>query len=273
MKLRTLFLWVLLCSLLFSSSCKKWRNNREPLTSEDHTLAEASFNEVFRHLLIIASPGGGLLTGSCFSYTGSGSSFPDTVTVNFGSDSCTGLFEFSIYGKATVVFSDSINRVNAVMTATPLNLYIENYKVEGSITISNAGLNASGYQEYNLKVTDGMITAEKEKIGEDYTIAWECNYYFELLDDNGSSLQLDDLHRITGTASGLNEEDRSFAAEIIEPLQKYVDCRWPGSGKTKISPSDLDERDLNYGDCNLSNCCDNVASEDVKWPDKAVRMK
>jgi hypothetical protein len=272
MKLRTFSLLLILSLLIIGNGCKKWKNNREPLSSEDHTLAEASFNNVISYLILAASPFGELLADTCFIINTGGNSFPKTITVDFA-EGCQSLLGAEILGRISVELTDSLHHENAVMTATPQNLYINSYKVDGVVTLTNTGINSSGNQTYQMKVASGIITAESGKIGEDFSITWECDYQHELIYKVNESILLDDLYRITGTATGVNEEGRSYSAEIIEPLQKYVDCRWPGSGKTTISPDDLDARDLNYGACEPSNCCDNVAEEDVKWSDKTVRMR
>ena len=271
MKFKTI-LFISIALLLTVSACKKWKNNRETITSEDHALAEASFNNVLNHLILVASPFGELLVDSCFSITSSGDSFPKTVAVDF-IDGCSELLGVSIQGTISVTLTDSLNHKNAVMTATPENLYIKGYKVEGIVTVENTGVNSSGNKTYRMTVSNGIITAEQEKTGEDFSITWQCDYQYELTDINNEIVQLDDRYQITGTASGVNQEERNYAAEIIEPLSKYVDCHWPGSGKIKISPDGLKERDLNYGECEPSNCCDNVATEEAKWTDKTVRMK
>lgn len=258
--------------VIMGSGCEKWRNNREPLTSEDHTLAEACFNNIFSHVIIAASAGGDLLTGTCFSFA-AGSGFPQTFTVDFGSKGCTDLLGFAIYGKIHVTLSDSIQSSNAVLTAIPEGLYSNRHMIEGTVTITNTGAGSSGNQKFHMTVSDGVITAQEAEAGEDYTVTWECDYHLELLERNNEAILLDDLYRITGAASGINREGRNFTAEITEPLNKFVNCRWPGTGKAKIAPDELKERHLNYGDCIEANCCDNVAKEEVRWVDKTVRMK
>lgn len=272
MKLRIFSLLLIASLLIAGSGCRKWKNNREPLSSEDHTLAEASFNNILSHLILASSPFGELLADTCFTITSSGSSFPKTITVDFA-ENCISLLGADIHGRISIELPDSMNHENTVMTASPQNLYINGYKTDGAVTVTNTGINASGNQTYRMAVTSGIITAEQEKIGEEFSITWVCDYQYELIEENNEVISFDDLYRITGNASGVNQEDRSYTAEITEPLNKYVNCRWPGSGITKISPDGLDTRDLNYGACDPSNCCDNEAAEEVKWPDKTVRMK
>jgi len=260
---------------LFSATgCKKWRDNREPLTSEAHTLAEASFNDIIRYSLLATSPVGQLLTDSCFSISTSGSAFPQTVTVDFGNSGCVSLFGETMQGKIIITLTDSMHHVNAVASITTENLYVSKYLTEGTLAITCRGTNTSGNSEYSAEVLNGVVTSQAAKTGEDYTVSWACNYLFELIEVNNELLMVDDLYRISGSAAGVNREGRAFTAEITTPLKKYFNCRWPGSGITNIAPDDLDARDLDYGDCELNtNCCDNVAKEIVKWPDQTVRMK
>ncbi|MDZ4846657.1 MAG: hypothetical protein SH857_14040 [Chitinophagales bacterium] len=261
--------------LLFSAmGCKKWRDNRETLTSEDHTLAEACFNDIFRNVLTATSPVGELLTDSCFTITKSGSTFPQTITIDFGSAGCEGLFGEDMQGRIVIVLSDSLNHTGAIAAVSLENFFSNLYNVQGSLNIENTGLNTEGLPEYHLEVEEGIITAEENKAGEDFSISWVGEYHHSMMMRDNPLFLLDDLYHITGSASGINQEGRAFTATITEDLQKYFNCRWPGSGVANIAPDDLDERELSYGECDVnSTCCDNIASELVKWPDQTVRMK
>jgi len=273
MKLKTYYITIVVFALI-SSGCQKWRDNRETVTSENHTLAEASFIYILHHVLIGASPEGALLTDSCFSLSWSGGSFPRTLTIDFGDTECSGLFDIPTRGKIMAQLSDSMHHQGAVATVTTDELYINGYEADGEETITNLGLNSSGNQLYQMEVTGGIIVAKPDETSENYTLHWQCDYQFELIDKVNAAFASDDLYRITGSASGVNEENRSYTAEIIEPLHKYTDCRWVGSGKTKVSPDGLRERDLNYGECEAGSfCCDYEAVEEVRWADKKVRMK
>lgn len=261
--------------LLFSAmGCKKWRNNRETLTSENHTLAEACFNDVFRNVLTATSPVGELLADSCFGITKSGSGFPQTITIDFGNTGCIGLFGEIMQGRIVIVLSDSLQHTGAVAAVSLENFYSNYYQVQGDLNIENMGLNNLGLPEYHLTVEEGIVTAVESKTGEDFTITWTCAYHQSLVEPNNAQLPVDDMYLISGNASGMNEEGRAFNATIKTELKKYINCRWPGSGETTIAPEDLKERDLSYGVCEPnSTCCDNIAHEQVKWPDQTVRMK
>lgn len=266
---------LLVILLLFSAmGCKKWRDNRETLTSENHTLAEACFNDVFRNVLTATSPVGELLVDSCFTITKSGSIFPQTVTIDFGNTGCTGLFGEEMQGRIVIVLSDSMHHTGAIAAVSLENFYSNLYNVQGSLNIENIGMNTLGLPEYHMTVEEGIITAVENKAGADFMISWVCSYHHSMAERNNALLPLDDLYHISGNASGVNEENRAFTATIQGELQKYFNCRWPGSGETVIAPDDLKERDLSYGECEPnSTCCDNIAHEQVKWPDQTVRMR
>lgn len=266
---------LLVLILLFSAmGCKKWRDNRETLTSEDHTLAEACFNDIFRNVLTAASPLGELLTDSCFTITKSGSTFPQTITIDFGNAGCEGLFGAEMQGRIVIVLSDSLNHTGAIAAVSLENFYSNLYNVQGSLNIENMGLNDEGLPEYHVEVEEGIITAEENKAGEDFSITWVCEYHHSMMMVGNPLFLFDDLYHISGNASGVNQEGRAYTATINGELQKYFNCRWPGSGEATIAPDDLDERALSFGECDAnSTCCDNIAFELVKWPDQTVRMK
>lgn len=266
---------LLVVIMLFSAAgCKKWRDNRETLTSENHTLAEACFNDVFRNVLIATTPVGELLVDSCFTLTKSGSSFPQTVTIDFGNSGCTGLFGEEMQGRIVIVLNDSLHHTGAVAAVSLEDFYSNLYAVQGVITIENMGTNSAGLPEFHFTVEEGIITSEENKTGEDFTITWVCEYHQSLVERSHAQLAFDDLFHISGNASGVNQEGRAFTAAIKDELQKYLNCRWPGSGEATIAPQDLKERDLSYGECEPgATCCDNIAQEQVKWPDQTVRMK
>lgn len=267
--------FLLVIVLLSAMGCKKWRENRDTLTSEDHTLAEASCNDILRNVLVLTSPVGQLLIGqdTCLSVQTGGSTFPQSITLNFGSGDCTGLFQDQTEGQIQIVLSDSFHHSGATAFITLQNYYSKGYGVTGTIRVENTGPNTNGNEQFEVVIEDIIITAEEDRVGEDFEIRWSSTYVHELIERNNATFMLDDLYQITGQASGINQEGRSFTATITEPLTKYLNCRWPGKGTTNVEPSDMRERDLEYGECRQDPCCDNIAVEIVRFTDQTVRMK
>ncbi|GIV33426.1 MAG: hypothetical protein KatS3mg031_0961 [Chitinophagales bacterium] len=261
------YIVVLVCILAaFCNSCEKYFDNREVLTSQNHALAECTFLFAAHSALTAVSPEGALLHNNCFMPVSNG----NMVSIDFGYPGCEGLMQMPASGKIDVELRAD------TMILTFKNFLLKGYAPDGTVWLINEGLNNQGNPVYHMLVKDGTLTATREQSGEEYQLKWSCDYYLERVDTGASSLSTDDMYKITGHASGVNQEGRSFEATIEQALQKFVNCRWVGSGISRIRPEGLRTRQLNYGSAcsTTANCCDNYArEEDMPWADPTVLMK
>ncbi len=174
--------------------------------------------------------------------------FPKTVTLDFGTG-CLGRDGKLRKGKIITVYTGRMSVPGSKATTTFDNYYVDSFKIEG--THINENVSASNQQAYNVKVVNGRITNTsngKWKL-------WNSNKTITQIEGNGTPIfPLDDVFRITGTASGSNSVGATWTSAITEPLIKKFTCRWIVKGVVVITRN-AHVATLDYGNGN----CDNQA--------------
>lgn len=273
----------LITGLLITSSCKKNKLDELTTTSEDNALAEGLFDDVFKNFSEAAEEegldGGGKM-GVELDYTFSSScatislippawdttvsppvwnsTFPKTLTIDFGTVNCTGTDGKSRRGKIISVFTGKYNQVGTVITTTLDNYHVNDYSVDGSKTVTHNGdgsftINVNG----NVNSPDGsqgvswVSTRTRYWIEGSTTGFWTVNPSgVGIMGLNGI---LDDVYEITGSASGTNREGLPFTVEITTALRVEF-CGWIPEitvGALSIQPEGLKERIVDFG---LGSC-------------------
>lgn len=256
---------------LTMSSCRRNQLNRETSMAEDNSLAQALWEDVSNQV-----EGSSTLNESDSLPTWNkcaviridtlGSPFPLLFTVDFGEENC--LCFDGKYRRGSIIYetTGSYRAHNAVITMNTDDYYVNDYKIEGTRTTTNTGLNSDGFHEYEIKVENGAITTPE---GE--TITWDSKRrrvwtegsetgYLTPDTINGGYLGwsgiTDDVYEITGTASGTSREGRNFTIEINSPLVVKLNCKWVTQGILTLTPEQLRDRVIDYGYGN----CDNKAT-------------
>jgi len=277
----TLALLVFSAVITFSS-CKKSKLNKETTTAEDNALAEDSFDDIFKNINEAAEEenlDGTAKMGGSQDYTFASacatptlvppawdttttpatwnSTFPKTLTIDFGSTNCTGNDGKARRGKIIAVFTGRHNVAGTVITTTFNNYHVNDHKIEGTKTVTNNGNNS-----FTI-VVDGKIIAPN---GEE--VSWEStrtrtwiegqNTNFWTLNADSTTFMffngiLDDVYSVTGSASGVNRKGRSFTADITTALRIEF-CGWVPEiteGVVEVQPEDLKKRTVDFGnqDC------------------------
>ncbi len=207
-----------------------------------------------------ASTGNGeLKTTGCGSISRSGS----TLTIDFGAANCLCVDGKNRRGKIIVNTSGGgYYDSGAVRTITFDNYYVNDYKVDGTRTVSNRGTNSSGQLYYTVEV-NGAITAPG---GSSVTVDWDrVRTWIE-----GASTPLnwtDDRYAITGSGT-LYASYGSTTVNIsnTNPLIISPTCRWIMAGSATYTLPGGATRTINYGD---SPTCDNTAT--ITYPSGFVR--
>jgi hypothetical protein len=88
--------------------------------------------------------------------TGSGSSFPVTITVDFGSG-CTSQDQITRSGLITYVFTGRLTTPGTVITATFTNYKVNGFQIGGTYTITNTSPSASSLSSLTTSVTNGTV--------------------------------------------------------------------------------------------------------------------
>jgi len=258
-------------SFLFFNSCGKAKLNRTTTTSADNSLAENAFNDVYKVVNETAEDEDGSKETNAYSFGNCAtvtvdpawpdSTFPKTITVDFGTVNCMGTDGKQRRGSIKYTISDRYRNEGCIMTVTPNNYYVNEYKVEGSKKVTNNGRNNDDNLSYTIEVTDGQVTTPEGEI-----ITWESTRTREWIEGEETTIWTsglagitDDVYSITGSASGVNRDGRNFTVTIIEPLIVKIDCRWVTKGILEIAPEDIKVRTVDYGDGN----CDNEATVEI----------
>ncbi|HIN39673.1 MAG TPA: hypothetical protein EYM84_05320 [Flavobacteriales bacterium] len=271
-------LLVIYC-LLVSTSCKKRKLNRQTTTAEDNALAENLFDDVLKNINEVAEEenldGTGKMGSTDYTFSSScatitlnppawdtngtwNTTFPKTLTIDFGTVNCTGNDGKNRKGKIVSVFSGKYNVTGTIITTTLQNYHIDDYSVEGTKTITNTGSNSFSI------VVDGAVASpdgsQEVTWSSTRTRTWieGQNTGFWTLNPDSSCCMffngiLDDVYSISGTAEGTNREGRSFTVNITTPLRVQF-CGWLPEiteGVLEIQPEDLKKRTVDFGnkDC------------------------
>jgi len=165
-----------------------------------------------------------------------------TVTVDYGTSNCDCNDGKTRRGKIVTTFTGPYHAQGTIITHTPVDYYVNDIKIEGTKTVENMGLNASGQPYFNVQI-DGVATLTT---GETVTYTstrvrtW-TNGFTTLLN------RFDDEYDITGTASGVFSSGGGYTALTTAPVHIKVGCGFPVSGTIEITPQSHPVRVVDYG--------------------------
>lgn len=256
-----------LVALIAVTSCGK-RKDRKNSAAEDNNLAEVGFNDIMKvtedaikeeQLEGRAGNGFNELYSGCgtITVTPIGPSFPKAILIDFGTANCTGYDMRARRGQVEVTMTDYYRNAGSVITISPINYFVNDYKVEGTKTVTNNGRNGNGHLEFGIQVTNGKVTnpdGEHVTWNSTRTRTWVEGESTTFL-TNGLSGILDDVYEITGNASGTDRNGRNYTATITSALRVQLNCRWITKGTLELQPADLMLRKLDFGNGN----CDSEA--------------
>lgn len=192
-------------------------------------------------------------------------SWPKTITVDYGPENITGLDNHQRRGKL-VISADNFPSVNgAEWEITFDNFYHDNYKVEGMQTITYNGPNDSEHPVYTCTVGDGAITAPNGKkfYFEQHTQREWINGYDTHAVISGETADFcDDEYQITGTHGGKSSDGYTYSMSTSTPLIVGTCCRWIKEGVLFIGLDDNElSCEIDYRPANdTGDACNNMAS-------------
>lgn len=264
-----LFVGLILLGIASLESCKKRKANRSTITSQDNAAAEAGFNDVFKitedalkdnnlekSSIVLKSIG-----ANCATVTVNpplpDTTFPKTVTVDFGTTNCTDNYGVNRRGVITVVVTGKYRTVGTELSVSMQDYYVNDIKVEGTLVVKNLGPNAANNTEFSVDIsnakltyTDGdIVTYQSARIRE-WVIGEDTDGLFGVLDDE---------YDITGTASGIDRNGLAYTMTVTSPLRVAVLCRWIKQGTVEIQPDGLYLRTVDFG----SGDCDATATVEI----------
>jgi hypothetical protein len=166
-----------------------------------------------------------------------------SVTVDYGSSNCSCNDGKTRRGKIITTFTGQYIAPGTIITHTPVDYYVNDIKYEGTKTVQNMGLNASGQPFFNVQI-DGSATLESGEVV-DYTSTrvrtWTTGF-------NTLLNRFDDEYDITGTSEASFSSGEGYTGNTTSPIHIKVGCGFPVSGTLDITPTGKPVRQINYGD-------------------------
>lgn len=268
------------------TSCRKDKKtiDSDTFSSQDNSTAENLFADVKKVVEEVANDEGEsnkkgdkankYSFGSCATVsitpTWADTTWPKTLTIDFGTTNCTGYYGVNRRGIITVNLTGRYRDPGTVLTVSLNNYYVNDYKVEGTKTLTNNGRNSNNNLSYSVNVTGGKIIDPNGK-----SIQWASSYTSEWVEGESTNLftdgisgLCDDVYLITGGGNGINRNGLAFSANIISPLRKEICCRWIVSGSYEIIPSGLSKRVADFG----NGTCDNSATVTINGNTYNIKM-
>jgi hypothetical protein len=187
----------------------------------------------------------------CATVTASGSTFPVTVTVDFGSG-CTSADSITRSGSITYVFSGRLRTPGSTISVTFNNYTVNGYQISGSYAIENTS--SGGNISLSSTITSGTIVFPTDS---SYSFSGTKTTTVALTGIDTTNL-LNNQFSITGNYLLSNSSGASLTANVTTPLIRELSCRNIVSGVVSFiytSGSITVDGTLDYG----SGTCDNSA--------------
>lgn len=234
-------------------------NNQDTQSASDLSFAESTSSDVMN---ISAQSEDNGVTGSyndstfgfmlspCASITIANISSPFQLVVDFGNDNCLCYDGKYRRGKILVSYTGMYRDSGSSHTITFDNYYVNDYKVDGNISVVNTGHNTSGNIVFSVKI-NSVIT---DTTGKTLTYTSErTREWVEGENTDGIFQWKDDVYSITGSANGTSFDGTQFTATITNPLIVALNCRWIESGTIEFTPSGQLKRTIDFGNGDCDN--------------------
>ncbi len=265
------FLALALILSLISSSCRKSVRDEDKDTkaAEDMALADICFNDASNLLTEVMETEPGLraanLNLACAVVTVDTLAFPMTVTIDFGTANCLCNDGRNRRGILYATFTGKYRDSLTVVTITPSNYYLNDYKIEGTKTVTNKGHNSDGNLWYTVAIDNAIITAPDGT----WNVTFDSDRVREWIVGEGTAILSDDVYLISGNMDGTSRTGNHFYAESTTDVRIELSCSWPVSGVIEVTPDNVSPRIIDFG----SGTCDNDATVSVNGYTFDVEMQ
>ncbi len=251
----TAALAVLMAATIFTA-CKKEEKAATELelqatTTDLATTEDLSESSEAEADLIIEERGGGGPSTGCPTVTSTAplGTFPNTVTIDFGTDGCTRPNGRTYKGLIIIAQNSLMNASGAVRTVTLQDFSVDDVKIEGQHTATYQGLDSAGLP-YWTRTGSKTLTWPDGSIGD-----WTATHTLTQLEGAATAALADNVWQIEGGCTGTNHLGNDYTSEITKPLVKRADCKWISEGTRTIQQGNR-TRTLDFGD----GSCDDAAT-------------
>ncbi len=236
-KLLTVLSLVITSSIVFTG-CKKEEKEKPTSYSSsiDNSIAENAFAGIMKQISAVSdSTNAFKMAANCATVSitsNSTTTWPKTLTINFGNTNCLGSDYNNRRGIITAVFSGPYLDSGTVVTITLTNYYHNDYNIQGTQTIKNKGVNVAGYLLYNVNVVNATIKHPTNGRTSTWTTVQEREFV-----QNSPGIN-DDYYLIRGNSNGISMEGEAYAITTNSDLRVNVGCAWIVSGVFTLTLND-----------------------------------
>ncbi|MFN0013939.1 MAG: hypothetical protein ACKVU2_05270 [Saprospiraceae bacterium] len=225
MKNARLLLIALLMGATYFQSCKK-DDDIDLVTSEDLAMSEDFSEQIDLAADVAVEERGGGSTCPTVTLAQPWGTWPNTITIDYGSTGCTGPNgDHFLKGKIIITQSAEMFTPGAVRTKTFENFFVDDVQVSGTKTRTNNGKDAAGNWSFTKTATN---MAHLYPDGTSTT--WNRTHTATLIQGGDTPTHWDNVWSVIGNASGTNRNGKAVTAVILEPLIKKALCRWISEG-------------------------------------------
>ena len=191
--------------------------------------------------------------------------FPKTMTIDFGTDGIVGLDGLNRKGKIIAEFSGHWRNAepNTSATITFENFSVNNIQRSGTYTVTVNSPNAYGGPSHSIEVENGKLVFSN---GDE--ISWNSTKTIDWIEGFPTVSTIDtaftnDVFKITGSSSGVNRRGLAYNMQITDSLKQDMSCTNKikvTEGSYQITPEGKKTRTVNFGD----GTCDNMIKVSVE---------
>lgn len=165
--------------------------------------------------------------------------FPKTMTIDFGAGCTNG--NITRKGKIIVVLSGKLRTNGTTATVSFENYYVNEHKVEGTMTITNN--TANNVLKFTRQISNGKLTYPGGAIF--YT--YNGTHTVTLSAGSGTPTYADDSWSVTGSGTTTSSANETLTVSIKTPLVKNVACGSVVSGIEEFTYNSV-SGSINFGD-------------------------
>lgn len=202
----------------------------------------------------------------CATITYDSSSFPYVATLDFGT-SCVGGDGKVRSGVITVSYNtQKLKNSGTFIHATLTDFAIDDKKYNGTINITNNGLNGNSKIEYAIAIN---MVCNNTSNGDEISAQSNCSYEWSTGD--ATPTKDDDTYTVNGTMSGTDKWGNNISTDILTPL---VMARRDGcslyyiAGEVRIQQSGSPDKYIDYG----NGDCDDLAIETINGDSQTIQI-
>lgn len=239
--------------VLFSFyGCKKWKDKRDTTIVKDQNVIEGLFDDMYKIVDQASNNTAGIkiLDDPCIdAITVDTASSPKVLVIDYGTDNCASNDGRVRKGVLRITYTGRYRTEGTIITVSPENFSIDGYKINGTKTIVNEGLNTLGQPFFSVNVSASITAPNNE-----WAATWNGNRIRTWTEGYNTILNVfDDVYEITGGGTGINRNNVAYTMTIDEPLVAKVGCAWIVQGVMTIDPEEGQNRIINWGNGECNN--------------------